>query len=163
MQCATYTSPLGNILLTADHLGLTGLWFEGGKYHPSDSEPATNDLPVFDEAKKWLKIYFSGGIPDFTPPLHVVGSAFQMKVWGILQQIPYGAVMTYGEIAQKIAKEMNLRKMSAQAVGGAVGRNKIAIIIPCHRVIGTNGNLRGYAAGIDKKLKLLQIEGNRRR
>ncbi len=157
MQLAErYVSPLGNILLTANHFGLTELRFEDD--YSSDSEPATSDLPIFNEAKKWLDIYFSGKIPDFTPPLHVVGSPFQMKVWEILQQIPYGAVTTYGEIAQKIAKEMNLRKMSAQAVGGAIGRNKIAIIIPCHRVIGTNGNLKGYAAGIDKKLKLLQIE-----
>ena len=110
------------------------------------------NLPIFDEVKIWLKIYFSGREPNFTPKLHMIGTNFRLEVWKILMQIPYGKITTYGEIAEKL-------NSSARAVGGAVGHNPISIIIPCHRVIGTNGNLTGYAGGIDKKIKLLQLEG----
>ena len=155
-----YDSPLGGILLAADEIGLTGLWFDGQKYFARglSSEQEERELPVLLEAKRWLDIYFSGKEPDFTPPLHPIGSAFRQSVWEILLQIPYGKTTTYGEIARQLSEKMGLSRMSAQAVGGAVGHNKIAIIIPCHRVVGTNGSLTGYAGGIDKKGKLLELE-----
>lgn len=108
--------------------------------------------------KKWLDVYFSGEEPKFTPPLHPTGSVFRQEVWKILLQIPYGQTITYGEIARRMAVMKNTSHMSAQAVGGAVGHNKISIIIPCHRVVGTNGSLTGYAGGIDKKILLLKLE-----
>ena len=155
-----YESPVGNILLAADQVGLTGLWFEGAKYYANHLalEHEEKNLPVFEDVKRWLAIYFSGQEPDFTPPLHVIGSSFQLAVWEILREIPYGKTMTYGDIAKIIASRQGLPRMSAQAVGGAVGHNEISIIIPCHRVVGTNGSLTGYAGGIDKKVKLLNLE-----
>ena len=107
---------------------------------------------------QWLDIYFSEKEPDFLPPLHPIGSAFRQDVWEILLQIPYGQTATYGEIARRLAERRGVPRMSAQAVGGAVGHNEISIIIPCHRVVGTNGSLTGYAGGIDKKVKLLESE-----
>ena len=156
-----YTSPLGEILLAADETGLTGLWFEGQKYFALylDEEHEEKELPVFEQAKRWLTIYFSGKEPDFQVPLHFTGTEFQNEVWEILYAIPYGQTMTYGQIAAQIAGKRGLQRMSAQAVGGAVGRNEISIIVPCHRVVGTNGSLTGYAGGIDKKIALLQLEG----
>ncbi len=155
-----YKSPIGNIVLAADDIGLTGLWFEGQKYFGLylDKEHVEKDLQIFDEAKRWLDIYFSGKEPDFKIPLHFTGTDFQNEVWELLYSIPYGKTMTYGEIAKKIAKKRGLARMSAQAVGGAVGRNEISIIVPCHRVIGANGNLTGYAGGLDKKIALLGLE-----
>lgn len=155
-----YNSPLGGILLAADEIGLTGLWFNGQKYF-ARSLPAgytEQNTPALSEAKRWLEVYFTGKEPDFMPPLHIVGSAFRRAVWEILLQIPYGKTTTYGEIARQLAKKQKLPRMSAQAVGGAVGHNEISIIIPCHRVVGTNGSLTGYAGGIDKKIKLLELE-----
>ena len=114
---------------------------------------------MFEQAKRWLTIYFSGKEPDFQVPLHFTGTEFQNEVWEILYAIPYGQTMTYGQIAAQIAEKRGLQRMSAQAVGGAVGRNEISIIVPCHRVVGTNGSLTGYAGGIDKKIALLQLEG----
>jgi len=155
-----YESPLGSILLAADEIGLTGLWFEGQKYFALDlqKENEEKELPVFEQSKQWLDIYFSGNEPNFKPPLHLTGTRFQNEVWGILCRIPYGKTITYGSIAEQLAKEKGLKRMSAQAVGGAVARNKISIIVPCHRVVGANGNLTGYAGGIDKKIALLKIE-----
>lgn len=155
-----YNSPLGGILLAADEIGLTGLWFNGQKYF-ARSLPAgytEQNTPALSEAKRWLEVYFTGKEPDFMPPLHIVGSAFRRAVWEILLQIPYGKTTTYGEIARQLAEKQKLPRMSAQAVGGAVGHNEISIIIPCHRVVGTNGSLTGYAGGIDKKIKLLELE-----
>ena len=155
-----YDSPLGGILLAADEAGLTGLWFDGEKYF-ADSLPAEHaeqETPVLAETRRWLDIYFTGKEPDFLPPLHPIGSAFRQAVWDILLQIPYGNTTTYGEIARQLAEKQGLGRMSAQAVGGAVGHNEISIIIPCHRVVGTNGSLTGYAGGIDKKMKLLELE-----
>ncbi len=155
-----YNSPLGAILLAADEIGLTGLWFDGQKYF-ADSLPEKHveeETPILVEAKRWLDIYFAGKEPDFLPPLHPGGSVFRQSVWEILLQIPYGKTTTYGEIARQLAEKQKLPRMSAQAVGGAVGHNKISIIIPCHRVVGANGNLTGYAGGIDKKIKLLKLE-----
>ncbi len=155
-----YNSPLGGILLAADEIGLTGLWFDGQKYFARDlpAEHVEQNTPVLSEAKRWLDIYFTGREPDFTPPLHPIGSVFRQAVWEILLQIPYGQTTTYGEIARQLAAKLGLPRMSAQAVGGAVGHNEISIIIPCHRVVGTNGSLTGYAGGIDKKVKLLELE-----
>ena len=155
-----YNSPLGGILLAADEIGLTGLWFDGQKYFARDlpAEHVEQNTPVLSEAKRWLDIYFTGGEPDFTPPLHPIGSVFRQAVWEILLQIPYGQTTTYGEIARQLAAKLGLPRMSAQAVGGAVGHNEISIIIPCHRVVGTSGSLTGYAGGIDKKVKLLELE-----
>ena len=155
-----YKSPLGSILLAADEVGITGLWFEGQKYFantlPEDYVP--QETKILTEAKKWLDVYFSGEEPNFTPPLHPNDSIFRKAVWQILLEIPYGQTITYGEIARRMAEMKNTSHMSAQAVGGAVGHNEISIIIPCHRVVGTNGSLTGYAGGIDKKISLLKLE-----
>ena len=161
MYTCTYKSPLGNILIAADDIGLTGLWFEEQKYFAhgidlSDSEEKENN--ILKETTKWLDLYFKGENPPFTPKLHPMGSEFRKQVWGILLTIPYGQTVTYGEIAAKLAASMGLSHMSAQAVGGAVGHNEISIIIPCHRVVGTNGSLTGYAGGIDRKISLLKLE-----
>ena len=155
-----YHSPLGKILLATDEVGMRGLWFDGQKYFARDlpSECTERETAVLSEAKRWLDIYFSGKEPDFMPPLHPVGSQFRQAVWKILLQIPYGKTVTYGDISKQLAKQMGLDRMSAQAVGGAVGHNEISIIIPCHRVVGTGGSLTGYAGGIDKKVKLLELE-----
>lgn len=156
-----YSSPIDRLLLACDEIGLTGLWMEGQKYYARGlaAEFEERETPVFKEAIQWLDLYFSGRIPDFLPPIHLIGSPFQLSVWEILQKIPYGTVTTYGEIAKKIAAERGLSHMSAQAVGGAVGHNPISVIVPCHRVVGTNGSLTGYAGGVEKKIKLLELEG----
>lgn len=147
-------SPVGKIFLAADELGLTELHFNGNLSLNHKNIP----LPIFEKTKTWLDIYFSGRAPNFLPPIHMIGSEFQISVWKILLQIPFGRTVTYGEIAKTIAKQRQISKMSAQAVGGAAGRNKIPIIIPCHRVVGANGELTGYAGGISKKIYLLQHE-----
>lgn len=158
---STYRSPVGEILLACDEAGLTGLWFEGEKFYALslDKEYEEREMPVFAKVKRWLDIYFSGREPDFMPPVHMIGSPFQLSVWEILRQIPYGETTTYGGIAKRLAAERGLSGMSAQAVGGAVGHNPISIIIPCHRVVGSNGSLTGYAGGLQKKIKLLTGEG----
>ena len=155
-----YDSPLGGILLAADEIGLTGLWFDGEKYF-ADNLPAEHieqETPILAETRRWLDVYFTGKEPKFTPPLHPDGSEFRKAVWEILLQIPYGQTTTYGELARRLAQNKGLGRISAQAVGGAVGHNEISIIIPCHRVVGTNGSLTGYAGGIDKKRRLLELE-----
>lgn len=155
-----YSSPIGEILLAADDIGLTGLWFEGQKYFALslDEEHEEREIPLFEKVKHWLDVYFSGKEPDFSIPLHAAGTVFQKEVWEILCSIPYGQTMTYGQIANQLAAKKGLPHMSAQAVGGAVGRNRISIIVPCHRVVGADGSLTGYAGGIDKKEKLLALE-----
>ena len=165
MQYTTfYESPIGRMLLAADDAGLTGLWFEGQKYFARclDRETEEKELPVFAESTRWLDIYFSGKEPDFTPPLHFTGTDFQKDVWEILCAIPYGQTMTYGAIADQLAKKRGLSRMSAQAVGGAVGHNNISIIVPCHRVVGSDGSLTGYAGGIERKTFLLNLENAKR-
>ena len=155
-----YDSPLGGVLLAADESGLTGLWFEGQKYFADNlpEERAERETETLALAKRWLDIYFAGKEPDFMPPLHPVGSPFRRAVWELLLEIPYGQTTTYGELSRRIAAEKGIAHMSAQAVGGAVGHNGISIIIPCHRVVGTGGSLTGYAGGVDKKVKLLELE-----
>ena len=155
-----YPSRLGDILLAADEIGLTGLWFFGQSYFVDTlpAEQVAQETPILAQAREWLDEYFSGKEPDFTPKLHPIGSPFRQEVWRILLQIPYGQTMTYGEIARQMEKLQNRPHMSAQAVGGAVGHNGISIIIPCHRVVGTKGSLTGYAGGLDKKMALLELE-----
>lgn len=155
-----YQSPLGGITLASDGTALIGLWFDDQKYFADTIRKQTpeKNLPIFQETKRWLDIYFSGHAPDFTPPLNMRTTPFRKRVWEIMLSIPFGHTMTYGQIADKIAHEKGIRRMSAQAVGGAVGHNSISLIIPCHRVVGTNGSLTGYAGGIDKKVKLLELE-----
>lgn len=155
-----YDSPFGGITMASDGKALTGLWFDGQKYFGNglDKDVRKDILPVFDQTVQWLNIYFSGKAPGFTPPLNMKTTPFRKEVWEILLTIPFGRTMTYGEIADKIARQNGLSRMSAQAVGQAVGHNAISLIIPCHRVVGANGSLTGYAGGIDKKAKLLALE-----
>ena len=155
-----YHSPLGGITLSSNGKELTGLWFDGQKYFGDILPEKCKEMnfPIFEKTKCWLDIYFSGKKPDFTPPLKMETTPFRKAVWQIMLTIPYGETMTYGEIAKKIALQKGIPKMSAQAVGGAVGHNSISLIIPCHRVVGTNGSLTGYAGGIDKKVQLLTLE-----
>lgn len=174
-----YESPLGGITMASDGEALTGLWFDGQKYFADTlaSYHEEKNLPVFAQTKKWLDLYFRGKNPDFTPPLRLKGSEFRRKVWDILLAIPYGETMNYGEIARKLVEETvgdisavddgatTTRKkvgakqhVCAQAVGGAVSHNPISLIVPCHRVVGADGSMTGYAGGIDKKVKLLELE-----
>ncbi|MBP3522142.1 MAG: methylated-DNA--[protein]-cysteine S-methyltransferase [Clostridia bacterium] len=157
-----YASPLGGMLLAADDAGLTGLWFEGQKHFARrlDSAHEEREIPLFDEVRRWLDQYFSGREPDFMPPLHLIGTAFEREVWDILRAIPYGETTTYGAIAAQLARQRGLAHMSAQAVGGAVGRNPISVIVPCHRVLGADGSLTGYAGGIERKRRLLALESH---
>ena len=160
---AIYESPLGRLQLAGDEEKLVGLWLEGQKYF-GDTLPEKPreqpDSPVLLQAAAWLDRYFAKQKPKIEElPLAPIGSSFRQGVWQILCQIPYGEVITYGDIAKKMAAQMGLGRMSAQAVGGAVGHNPISIIIPCHRVVGTGGSLTGYAGGIEKKIKLLEWEG----
>ncbi len=155
-----YESPLGGITLASDGESLIGLWFDEQKYFADvlDTRYKEKKLPVFAQADHWLDIYFSGYEPDFTPPLRMRTTAFRKAVWGALLTIPYGQTMTYGEISDRIAKQMGMTRMSAQAVGGAVGHNAISLIIPCHRVVGSDGSLTSYAGGIQRKVRLLELE-----
>ena len=155
-----YDSPLGPITLACDEDALIGLWFDGSKHFGNilPDETQEKEQPVFKEAKRWLDIYFAGEEPDFLPPLKYGFSDFRKAVCDIMLTIPYGKTMTYGEIADKIAKQRGIERMSAQAVGGAVGHNPISLMIPCHRVVGTNGSLTGYGGGINRKVKLLELE-----
>ena len=161
MFTAHYQSPLGEILLAADEVGLTGLWFDRAKYYAAGLAPQSTEreTPPLTEAKRWVDVYFSGKMPDFMPPLHLIGTPFQQEVWALLRQIPYGKTTTYGALAKTLAAQRGLERMSAQAVGGAVGHNEISILVPCHRVVGTGGSLTGYAGGVDKKKALLELEG----
>ena len=162
---ASCASPLGGIVLAADEIGLTGLWFTGAKYFGAGlpASAAKAETPILAETRRWLDIYFAGQCPAVLPPLHPSGSPFRRAVWSILLTIPYGETTTYGRIAQQLAAQQlaaqrGLAHLSAQAVGGAVGHNPISILIPCHRVIGADGSLTGYAGGIEKKHALLKLE-----
>ena len=174
---AQYDSPIGPIIMAGDGESLTGLWFAGQKYFGStlpgdfcrqadgtwlpewrEHIPEMLQLPIFQTTKHWLDIYFRGEIPEFTPPISLKGTSFRKAVWEILLSIPYGQTMTYGEIAGKIAEQRGFERMSAQAVGNAVGHNPIGIIVPCHRVVGSDGKLTGYAGGMERKKALLALE-----
>lgn len=157
----TCDSPLGELTLGSDGENLIGLWFDGDRHYCgalSEKSEAANDIPVFQVTKRWLDVYFSGRRPDFLPKLLVRGSDFRKRVCEILLTIPYGQVRTYGDIAEQIARERGISRMSAQAIGGAVGHNPISIIIPCHRVVGSDGSLTGYGGGMERKVKLLELE-----
>ncbi len=155
-----YSSPLGSITLASDETSIIGLWFNGQRHFGNILPELTEqkELSIFKDAKRWLDIYFSGKEPQFLPPLKYDSTPFRKAVCDIMLTIPYGKTMTYGEIAEKIAEEKGIKKMSAQAVGGAVGHNPISIMIPCHRVVGTSGSLTGYGGGMDRKVKLLKLE-----
>ena len=158
----TYKSPVGNLLIAEKDNKLVGLWIENQKYYLSDFKEEIEekaDIEILIKTTKWLDRYFSGERPDINElEMNSIGSEFRKNVWKILKKIPYGKVVTYNDIAKELAKQKGLKKMSAQAVGGAVGHNPISIIIPCHRVVGTNGSLTGYAGGIKKKIYLLKHE-----
>lgn len=166
-----YDSPIGKLTLSGDGTCITGLWIEGQKYFGRTLEtgsreenscgkaPDADSREVFGRAFKWLDAYFKGEKREITFPLAPKGSAFQRSVWDILREIPYGETITYGEIAKILSDRQKRPFMSAQAVGGAVARNPISILIPCHRVVGTNGSLTGYAGGMERKIKLLTLEG----
>ena len=156
-------SPFGMLTVSSSGASVTGLWIEGQKYYAESLTGGAieKDLPIFESVKEWLDCYFKGQEPAFTPPLAPEGSDFRQSVWKILRHIPYGEVTTYGEIARQLERQSPGKKVSAQAVGGAVGHNPISIMIPCHRVVGTNGSLTGYAGGISAKIKLLQLENVR--
>ncbi len=167
MVCITYKqeylSPLGNITLASDGENLIGLWFEGQKNYGSTLSELCfqKNLKIFEQTKHWLDLYFSGESPDFFPEIKFIGSNFRILVWKILLTIPYGQVVTYGEITQQLQK-ITGKKVSAQAVGGAVGHNPISILIPCHRVVARDGSLTGYAAGLEKKQWLLFLENEKK-
>lgn len=155
-----YKSLLGGITLVSDGKALTELRFDDQKYSEDllSKEDVQKTLAIFEQTIQWLDIYFSGKEPNFTPLLSMKTTPFRKAVWEIMLTIPFGQTMTYGEIAKQIARQRGGKKMSAQAVGGAVGHNAIPLIIPCHRVVGANGNLTGYSGGIHKKIQLLTIE-----
>ncbi len=162
MYTSTYDSAIGSLLLAADDIGLVGLWLNSDRFYANllaNCESVVKETPILETVKRWLNAYFSGREPKIELPFHLIGTPFRQEVWQLLLQIPYGQVVTYGDLARKMAEKRGVAHMSAQAIGGAVGHNEILIIIPCHRVIGANGNLTGYAGGIDKKLKLLELEG----
>lgn len=156
----TMPSPLGTITLYSSETALTGLYFEKCRYCEEYPEAALSaEMPeAIISAKNWLEIYFSGSAPDFSPPIAPSGSPFRQEVFRLMLKIPYGHTETYGSIARKIAEKLGKEKVSAQAVGGAVGHNPISIIIPCHRVVGADGNLRGYGGGMNKKIELMKLE-----
>lgn len=156
-----YASPLGGIILACDDNAIIGLWFSGQKYFGSTLPMHTEAKahPLLQDARRWLDIYFSGKAPGFLPPLRYDSTPFRKAVCDIMLTIPYGRTMTYGQIARELARQQGREKVSAQAVGGAVGHNPISLLIPCHRVVGTGGSLTGYAGGIDRKMQLLRLEG----
>lgn len=163
-----YDSPIGQLTLASDGEHLIGLWMKDQKYFggaikaelASGKVRLEDKLPVFQAAKDWLDRYFAGEKPkSMELPLAPIGSGFRQEVWKLLCEIPYGEVTTYGAIAGKMAEKLQKKTMSAQAVGGAVGHNPISIMIPCHRLVGANRSLTGYAGGIEKKIKLLELEG----
>ena len=157
MSCfvAHYVSPLGGITLASNGTALTGLWFDGQKYFGDTIgalQEERQNLAVFDETRRWLDVYFSGKAPDFIPPLGMTATPFRKAVWEVLLTIPFGKIMTYGDVARQVGCR------SAQAVGGAVRCNPIGLIVPCHRVVGADGSLTGYAAGLERKRRLLEME-----
>ncbi|MDR1193888.1 MAG: methylated-DNA--[protein]-cysteine S-methyltransferase [Peptococcaceae bacterium] len=160
---ASYQSPVGALKLACDGENLVGLWIYGQKYYGGTILPELREndgIPVLKAARDWLDRYFAGKKPAIAElPLAPAGGDFRQGVWDILREIPYGEVVTYGGIAQKLAAKMGRARMSPQAVGGAVGHNPIGIIIPCHRVVGGNDSLTGYAGGIPTKVRLLELEG----
>lgn len=156
----SYASPLGEMVIACDDAAVTGLWFREQRLfrNPLPQKSEERQHPLLEDTKHWLDIYFSGREPDFLPPLRYDATPFRKQICDIMLRIPYGKTITYGEIAARAARELGLTRMSAQAVGGAVGHNPIPILIPCHRVVGKNGSLTGYGCGIERKVRLLELE-----
>ncbi len=162
-----YATPLGGMTMASDGAVLIGLWFDGQKYFAripglaaaAQYEWTEASLPIFAETERWLDVYFGGREPDFTPAFSVGGTPLRRAVWEILLGIPYGQTASYGAIARRVAERMGIPAMSARAVGGAVGHNPLSLIIPCHRAVGADGSLTGYAGGIGRKEMLLRLEG----
>lgn len=161
IHTAYYDAPYGRYVMAAEDGALTGLWLEGQKYFPSDlPEPSGEEAEIFARTRRWLDAYFAGRQPEVSAlPTAPRGSAFAQSVWQLLLEIPYGQTVTYGQLAKRLAEQRGLTRMSAQAVGGAVGHNPISVIIPCHRVLGAKNRLTGYAGGLDVKTFLLKLEG----
>lgn len=166
MTTSFYPTPAGEVLLATSGTALTGLWFTGQKHfartlpHPFPQNACSGDSPVIDAAKRWLTAYFAGKRPAPSElELAPEGTPFQLAVWRVLLGIPYGAVMSYGEVAREAARLLGKRTWSARAAGSAVGRNPISIVIPCHRVVGADGSPTGYAGGLERKSALLKLEG----
>lgn len=158
----SYASPFGTLLLTADEIGLTEILLDGEKAAAAPMDAAEEaENSALRLTRQWLDLYFAGERPDFLPPLHPCGTPFRLAVWRLLLEIPYGETTTYGALAQKLAEQLGKACMSAQAVGGAVGRNPIPIVIPCHRVMGADGSLTGFGWGLERKAQLLTLEGIR--
>ena len=158
MYSAHLSSPLGRLLLVSDGEALCGLWFEAQRYFPAAlAAEERPELPVFEKTRAWLERYFAGEAPELDVPLRPDGTDFQRAVWELLREIPYGETRSYGELAATLA-ERSGRPCPARAVGGAVGRNPVSILVPCHRVVGADGSLTGYAGGLERKRKLLEIE-----
>ncbi|MCL1797770.1 MAG: methylated-DNA--[protein]-cysteine S-methyltransferase [Eggerthellaceae bacterium] len=164
----TFPSPVGDLTFVSDGEHLTGLYLENQRYFMENvvgelkspqSSRETFNLVIFSDTQRWLKLYFEGKNPGMLPPIKMNGTPFRQRVWELLLEIPYGELVTYGELAAKLAAEKGVEKMSSRAVGGAVGHNPISILVPCHRVIGANNNLTGYGGGIDRKIQLLELEG----
>jgi methylated-DNA-[protein]-cysteine S-methyltransferase len=155
-----YNSPFGEITIASDGDNVIGIWYDGQRYFGTTLAQGykEKDLPIFCHVKKWLDAYFNGENPKMTLPIKLDGSQFQLVVWQILLSIPYGQTMTYGEVAMRVSETLGIASMSAQAVGNAVGRNPISIVVPCHRVVGSNGKMVGYAGGIERKIGLLKLE-----
>jgi len=155
-----YQSPLGGITLTSDGAALVGLWFDKQRFFADSvvQDHEEKSLPVFEQANRWLDLYFSGRDPGFAPPVTLRTTEFRQAVCRIMLTIPYGRTMTYGRIAEIVARQRGVPRMSAQAVGGAVGHNPVSLIIPCHRVIGAGSALVGYGGGLDRKAALLELE-----
>ena len=163
MYYCTYESKIGLLYLISDGKSLIGCYLEGQKYFPNniDNYLLSEELNILVKSKAWLEKYFNGENPSIDEILlSFNGTEFRNTVWGLLKEIPYGEIVTYRHIAEKIAKAKGLETMSAQAVGGAVGHNPLLIFIPCHRVIGVDGSLTGYAAGLDNKRFLLNLESD---
>lgn len=155
-----YDSPLGGITLIADETALLGLWFDWQPGYADDDSAVLGDSPTIDAAKRWLDEYFAGYIPRIEVPLRLEGTPFRKEAWALLRKVPYGETVSYGGLARRLElKRADGRRVSARAIGGAVHRNPIALIVPCHRVVGADGSLTGYAGGIETKIRLLQLEG----
>lgn len=153
-------SPLGVLTLASDGEALTGLWLEGQRFFARTLPTAVSEktLPIFEQTERWLALYFAGREPDFLPPIRLTGTPFQLRVWELLRTIPYGTTVTYGELAGRLFAHTGLPRASARAIGAAVARNPVSILVPCHRVVGANGALTGYAGGLERKRFLLELE-----